>query len=103
MTKLYMTGCISIEEEDHSKIKLEYYIIEEIRNAEGLAPLYGVGIRKLKKKTEGMQKEQEFAKAISYSRGYVEKLAILLEENTVTPMNLYEIVDDYVSREGVSA
>ena len=44
---------------------------------------------------------QGAGKAISYSREYVERMIQLFMKNAVTPLTMEELIDEYISREGL--
>lgn len=101
MIKKYLTGSASITQEGQN-VKLEYYLIEEMRDM-GDYFLYGMMIKKEARKAGRIERTQTAAKAISYSREYVERMLCLFIKNTVTPLTMLELIDEYVSREGLSA
>ena len=101
MIKKYLTGSTIVTQEGQN-IKLEYYLLEELRDAGGHF-LYGMMIRKEERRTGKLERTQTVAKAISYSREYVERMIGLFMKNTVTPLTMMELIDEYVSREGLSA
>lgn len=101
MVQEYFIGRAEITE-NNQQIKLEYNIIEEKRDLCG-ASLYGILIKMEIKEKGLLKKEQGGAKAISYSRNWVEKLVRIFLKNTVTPMCMDELIDEYITREGLSA
>lgn len=101
MMKKYLTGS-SVVTQEGQNITLEYYLLEEMRDTGGRF-LYGMMIRKEERKTGKLERTQTVAKAISYSREYVERMICLFMRNTVTPLTMMELIDEYVSREGLSA
>ncbi len=101
MRKDYLIGSTIVSQQEQ-KIRLEYYLIEERRDTSGIA-LYGMMIRKETRAGGRIERKQAVGKAISYSREYVERMIRLFLKNTVTPMSMVELIDEYVSREGLSA
>lgn len=101
--KTYLIGTTKFDAGNNTQIKLEYYLTEEIRDIETSSALYGVEVKKEIRNKNGIFLEQERATSLSYSRTTVENLIHILLLNTVTPMNLLEIVDDYITKEGLSA
>lgn len=84
------------------KLKLDYYLIEELRDSNGAA-LYGMRIKRELRMPGRVERMQESGKAISYSRTYVEQMIRLFMKNAVTPFTMLELIDEYVSREGLPA
>ena len=60
-------------------------------------------LKKIIKENGTIKKEKEIARAISYSQHYVEQLIQVLLRNQVTPMTMIEIIDEYITKEGLSA
>lgn len=101
MIKKYLAGTTAVRQDGQS-IKLDYYLIEEMRDVQGQV-LYGMMIKKETRVEGKIERTQAVGKAISYSRAYVERMLHLFIKNTVTPLTLLELIDEYVSREGLSA
>lgn len=99
----YLVGKAELEAANQTRVKLEYYLTEETRDVEVASALYGVEVKKESRNKCGIFREQESARCLSYSREIVEGLVRMLLANTVTPMNLIEVVDDYISKKGLSA
>lgn len=95
MRKDYLEGRTSILQ-DGWQLKLEYYLIEEKRGERGRA-CYGIMIKKEFRDKERVEQTKAEGKAVSYSRAYVEKLLQLFLKNTVTPLTMLELIDEYVS------
>jgi len=101
MRKDYLIGVATVAQQEQ-RIRLEYYLVEETRDVSGIS-LYGMMIKK-EMRTEGkIERTQASGKAISYSRYYVERMIQLFMKNAVTPLTMDELIDEYVSREGISA
>ncbi len=101
MRKDYLIGVATVAQQEQ-RIRLEYYLVEETRDVSGIS-LYGMMIKK-EMRTEGkIERTQASGKAISYSRDYVERMIQLFMKNAVTPLTMDELIDEYVSREGISA
>lgn len=101
--KTYLIGRTKYDTENSTQVKLEYYLTEEIRDIKVSSALYGIEVKKKSRNKNGIFLEQERAYPLSYSKTTVEKLIHILLLNTVTPMNLLEIVDDYITKEGLPA
>ena len=101
MRKDYLIGSTTVSQQEQ-KIRLEYYLVEERRDASGIA-LYGMMIKRETREGGRIERMQAVGKAISYSREYVEQMIRLFLKNTVTPMSMLELIDEYVSKEGLSA
>lgn len=101
MRKDYLIGVTSVSMQEQ-KIRLEYYLIEETRDVSGIC-LYGVLIKRETRSDGKIERMQGAGKAISYSREYVERMIQIFMKNTVTPLTMEELIDEYVSREGLSA
>lgn len=101
MRKDYLIGVATVAQQEQ-RIRLEYYLVEETRDVSGIS-LYGMMIKK-EMRTEGkIERTQASGKAISYSRDYVERMIQLFMKNAVTPLTMDELIDEYVSGEGISA
>ncbi|NLZ80964.1 MAG: hypothetical protein GX913_04075 [Clostridiales bacterium] len=94
-----LIGTKEIWDCNNMKIKLEYYLVATKSKIEEKETLYGIQIIKCQREEREMQKEVEAITGISYSRKLVEQIITSLMDNTVTPMCMLEIVDDYIARE----
>lgn len=103
MKKKYLIGTAQLEDTESGRMELEYYLLEECRDTGVDITLYGIEIKKLIRENTAIRREKESAGAISYSKTYVEKMIRLLIKNTVTPMGMLEIIDEYITKEGISA
>lgn len=101
MRKEYLIGKAEVVE-NTEKIRLEYYMTEETRDVYGVS-LYGILIKKETREGNLVTREQGRENAITYSRAWIEKLIQILIRNTVTPMTMEEIIDEYITKEGLSA
>ncbi len=101
MRKDYLEGSTRIAQ-DGKQLQLEYYLIEEKRDERG-GFLYGIMIKKETRENGRIERSKAEGKAVSYSRAYVERMLQLFLKNTVTPLTMLELIDEYVSREGLSA
>lgn len=101
--KTYLIGRTEFDAGNNTQVKLAYYLTEETRGIDASSALYGVEVKKESRSKNGILREQERARSLSYSRKTVENLIHLLLTNSVTPMNLLEVVDDFISKEGLSA
>ena len=97
----YLIGSTEVAEREQ-KIRLDYYLIEESRDSNGTS-LYGMLIKRETRTPGKIDRLQGTGKAISYSREYVERMIRLFMKNTVTPMTMLELIDEYVTREGLTA
>lgn len=103
MKEQKLIGVTEFESTEGQKVQLEYYLLSEPRDAaEGIA-IYGIEIIKIMRDKGIIKKEREIARALSYSQSYVEQLLKVLLRNQVTPMTMIEVIDDYITREGLSA
>jgi hypothetical protein len=91
MNKNHLIGTKELTYDNAHKMKLEYFLISEDR--ERTRSLYGIRIRKT---VDARQVETETTPALSASRDFVEQMIYKLMVNTVTPMTLYEVVDDLI-------
>lgn len=101
MRRDYLEGSTSIVQEK-KQIKLEYYLIEEMRDERGRF-LYGIMIKMETRENGNIERTRAEGRAVSYSRAYVERMLRLFLDNTVTPVPMLELIDEYISREGLSA
>ena len=99
MRKDYLVG-VTVVSQQEQKIRLEYYLIEERRDVGDIA-LYGMLIKRESRVEGRIEKMQGAGKAISYSREYVERMIQLFMKNAVTPLTMEELIDEYISREGL--
>lgn len=99
--KLYLIGKKELNTDAHTQIALEYYLTEEIRDSRTSFALYGVEVKKETRCQNHFSLEKETALSLSYSKDTVETLAQVLLENAVTPISLFEVIDDYISKEGL--
>ncbi|MCI9051893.1 MAG: hypothetical protein HFI05_08220 [Lachnospiraceae bacterium] len=98
-----LVGVTEFHDKEGHKIQLEYYLLSEPRDIEEEIVIYGIEIKKIIKENGTIKKEKEIARAISYSQHYVEQLIQVLLRNQVTPMTMIEIIDEYITKEGLSA
>lgn len=101
MRKDYLIGSTEVSQQEQ-KIRLEYYLIEENRDSNG-SILYGMMIKREMHTPGKIERLQGTGKAISYSREYVERMIRLFMKNAVTPISMLELIDEYVTREGLTA
>ena len=101
MRRDYLEGSTRIAQ-DGKQLKLEYYLIEEKRDERG-GFLYGIMIKKETRENGRIERSKAEGKAVSYSKTYVERMLQLFLKNTVTPLTMLELIDEYISREGLSA
>lgn len=101
MRKDYLIGSTMISQQQQ-RIHLEYYLVEEARDTSGIY-LYGIMIKRETRVEGRIERMHSVSKAISYSREYVERMLQIFIRNAVTPMSMEELIDEYVSREGLSA
>lgn len=99
MKKDCLMGTKEIRDCNNDKIKLEYYLMANKSNFVENETLYGIQIVKYKNPEREIEKEVEAIKGLSYSKKLVEQMITCLMDNTVTPMSMLEIVDDYFTRE----
>lgn len=93
MEKLYFEGTKILNLEDNSEVKLDYYLVEELKECNHQASLYGI---KIVKHLESYL-ETEYTEPISHSKDIVKKMVHKLWSNEVTLVSMLEIVDDMVS------
>lgn len=101
MRRDYLEGSTNIVQ-DGKQLRLEYYLIEELRDARG-SYLYGIMIKKEVREAGKVERSRSEGRAVSYSKAYVEKMLQIFLRNTVTPIAMLELIDEYVTREGLSA
>lgn len=101
MREDYLIGSTEVSQQEQ-KIRLDYYLVEECRDSSGAA-LYGMLIKRETRTPGKVDRLQGIGKAISYSRDYVEQMIRLFMKNSVTPITMLELIDEYVSREGLPA
>lgn len=93
MKKLYLEGTKTLILEDNKQVKLDYYLVEDLRNCGQEISLYGI---KIVKHLDDYL-ETEYTEPISYSRVIVKEMVRKLWVNGVTITTMLEIVDDLVS------
>lgn len=91
MTKRIQKGKQHIETESERKVLLEYYLLSDVDEENNV--YYGAEIHK----TDNGSKEIETVKGITDSKERAEELIDLLMRNTVTPISMTEVVDDYIT------
>ena len=96
MRRDYLIGSTVVSQQNQ-RIRLEYYLVEELRDASGIY-LYGILIKRETKEKGKIERIQAVGKAISYSKEYVEKMIRIFMKNTVTPISMEELIDEYVSQ-----
>lgn len=92
MTECKLKGTRIVEIMPLREMELKYFLLEEIDEAEQTIS-YGVEIRK----TESEQVEVETVKGVTDSKEMADHLIELLVTNTVTPISLVNVVDDYIT------
>lgn len=97
MKKKILAGQCMVTLENKEKMKLEYYLLEEVRDTELVLPLYGIQIVKKQNGRRGKLQEKETAAALSYSREQVEAMLDCMVNHTVTPVGMLAVVDDWMS------
>ena len=94
MRKWIFNGERNVSDEQNRKIRLEYYLEEDVRDIRREACLYGIRVV-MYRETDGCEAvEIGSAPAISYSGEFVKCLLNKLQRMAVTPTSLLEIVDD---------
>lgn len=93
MKKLYLEGTKTLILDDNKQVKLDYYLVEDLRNRGQEISLYGI---KIVKHLDDYL-ETEYTEPISYSRVIVKEMVRKLWVNGVTITTMLEIVDDLVS------
>ena len=91
--------------ENDEEIKLEYYLINSTRSIDGEGKcidgenlvgdetnVYGIKLVK-----EGVTTEEDEVTGVTFSEEVALDLLKLLADNTVTPVSLVEVVDDYTT------
>ncbi len=90
----FSTKCV--ENDNNEKLKLDYYItVGEIECESGASfESYGVKIVMTREdgENESAQIDDIFVNSLE-----IDELIVLLSRCTVTPMSLYEIMDDYLA------
>lgn len=99
MNQQSLIGSKEIWDCNNNRMKLEYYLTASNGNFEENETLYGIQIVKYQRKEREIQKEVEMISGISYSRKLVEQMITCLMDNTVTPICMMEISDEYITRE----
>ncbi len=92
MTECKLKGTRIVEIMPLREMELKYFLLEEMDEAEQTIS-YGVEIRK----TESEQVEVEAVKGVTDSKEMADHLIELLVTNTVTPISLVNVVDDYIT------
>lgn len=92
MTECKLKGTRIVEIMPLREMELKYFLLEEMDEAEQTIS-YGVEIRK----TESEQIEIETVKGVTDSKEMADHLIELLITNTVTPISLVNVVDDYIT------
>lgn len=92
MTECKLKGTRIVEIMPLREMELKYFLLEEMDEAEQTIS-YGVEIRK----TESEQIEIETVKGVTDSKEMADHLIELLVTNTVTPISLVNVVDDYIT------
>lgn len=92
MTECKLKGTRIVEIMPLREMELKYFLLEEMDEAEQTIS-YGVEIRK----TESEQVEVETVKGVTDSKEMADHLIELLVTNTVTPISLVNVVDDYIT------
>lgn len=94
MRKWIFNGEQQVFDERNRKIRLEYYLEEDMRDICQGTCLYGIRILMYREKNGCEEVENGIAPAISYSREFVKCLLDKMQRMAVTPTSLPEIVDD---------
>lgn len=92
MTECKLKGTRIVEIMPLREMELKYFLLEDMDEAEQTIS-YGVEIRK----TESEQVEVETVKGVTDSKEMADHLIELLVTNTVTPISLVNVVDDYIT------
>lgn len=92
MTECKLKGTQIVEIMPLREMELKYFLLEDTHEAEQTIS-YGVEIRK----TESGQVEVETVKGVTDSKEMADHLIELLVTNTVTPISLVNVVDDYIT------
>lgn len=92
MKQYEMRGKRVVDIQPERQMSLEYYVISTKSEEDG-SEVYGASIEK----TEGEKIEKEEIAAISREKGMVVELVDLMITNTVTPISMVYIVDDYIT------
>ncbi len=88
---------------DGEEFDLEYFLVTEEESKER-ARAYGIGVQKLLKKPseDGMDwPEREVVEKVTESEEKAADWIARLAKNQVTPVSLVEILDEFVTKEGV--
>jgi hypothetical protein len=93
MEKLFFEGTKQLTLDDNTEVKLDYYLVEELREEEQRKSLFGIKIVR----HGDSYLEAEYTEPISYSRDIVKEMVHKLWKNEVTLVSMLEIVDDMVS------
>lgn len=101
MKQMILVGMKEFEGDDGQLIQVEYYFTKDNRGDQDRTPLCGIQLIKWNKMKEAVEKEVEILPAISYSERFVRQILDKLMRNTVTPMQMTEVIDDLVSQESL--
>ena len=88
---------------DGEEFDLEYFLVTEEESKERVRA-YGIGVQKLLKKPskDGMDwPEREVVEKVTESEEKAVDWIARLAKNQVTPVSLVEILDEFVTKEGV--
>lgn len=94
MNALYLEGTKILEIDEH-EVELSYYLTECRKKENKDSTLYGIQIEK----RDSGNVEIESSGCITYSKEIVLQMIHKLMENTVTPITLLYIIDDFVTKE----
>lgn len=99
MDSVCLIGTKEIKDCNNDKMKLEYYLTVIKSDFDEIDAIYGIQLVKCKRTGKRIEKEMETIKRLSYSKKLVEQIIVCLMDNTVTPICMLEIVDEYISKE----
>lgn len=94
MNALYLEGTKTLKLDEH-EVELSYYLTECRKKENKDNILYGIQIEK----NDSGNTEIESSGCISYSKEIVLQMIHKLMENTVTPITMLYIIDDFVTEE----
>lgn len=105
MTNYSLMETRRVRLENEEEIKLEYYLINSTRSMDGEGKcidgenlvgdetnVYGIKLVK-----EGITCEEDEVTGVTFSEEVALNLLKLLADNTVTPISLVDVVDDYTT------
>ena len=93
---------VTADSEAAYEMNLKYYVTED--NTPGIAPLYGVRIVKSCNLPESTYSDEESEiRRVFSNQADAEKFLDILCRCTVTPMNLNDIAEEYISERLLSA